>query len=254
MQNKFTIRERCVGLAQSPYFVAQLGHEATATPAKTLEAMVRAAETGANAIEVNLDKTVGAERAAEICNKARALDLAVFAAHVGATDNLSEAAARADAHVLCFPSLADLEFVAKLAMLGQPLLICTEAAELPEIEQAVNAARDAGCTQLAVVHHVGTDASVEANANLHTLLDMSFRFDSVIGLADGSAGTAIAIAGVALGATIICKPLAEAAAYRSFVQDCRKAWQALGLITYALSDSERVTRARRSQPSDALAG
>ena len=254
MQNTFTIRDRRVGLAQAPYFVAQLGHALTATQAQTLEALKAAAEAGADAIEIVFDEDLGTERAAAICDKAWALDMAVFAAHVCHTDTLPEVVAGADAHVLCFPALTDLTFVARLAKLGRPLMICTEAAELPEIEQAVKTARDAGCTQLAVMHYVGADAAAAANANLHTLLDMSFRFDSVIGLADRSAGVAIAIAGVALGATVICKPLADIEGYRRFIQECRKAWQALGLITYTLSDGERVTRARRAQTSDALAG
>ena len=252
MQNTFTIRDRRVGLAKSPYFVAQLGHMATRE--QMLDVLGKAAEAGADAIELGLDTGPNTNWVEEICDQARALDLAVFAAHVQALDKLSEAVAGADAHVLCFPSLTDLNFVARLAKLGRPLMICTEAAELSEIELAVKAARDAGCTQLGVMHYVGADASAESNANLHTLLDMSFRFDSVIGLVDRSAGPAIAVAGVALGATIVCKPLVEAGDYSSFVEDCRKAWQALGLITYTLTDGERVTRARRAQPSDALAG
>jgi N-acetylneuraminate synthase len=116
---------------------------------------------------------------------------------------------------------------------------------------------------MAILHHVGGEAG--APANLHTILDMSFRFDTVIGLTDRSQGATVSIAAVALGASIVAKPFAldgesvpkgalTAPAFAEMTAAGKRAWQSLGLITYGLSDAEKATRAQRAGDGQLLAG
>ena len=78
-------------------------------------------------------------------------------------------------------------------------------ADADEISEAVNAAREAGCKQLALLHCVSGYPASPEDYNLATLSDMSNRYDAVIGISDHTIDNTTAIAAVALGANIIEK-------------------------------------------------
>ena len=83
--------------------------------------------------------------------------------------------------------------------------------------------------------------------------DLAERFGVVAGLSDHTAGSAVAVASVALGGCVVEKHFTLARAdggpdaafslepdeFRSLVQDCKRAWRALGKPTYDLQGCER---------------
>ena len=78
-------------------------------------------------------------------------------------------------------------------------------ADAEEIEQAIQAAREGGCQQLAILHCVSGYPAPAGDYNLRTIPDMINRFGLVTGLSDHTLDNTTAIASVAMGASIIEK-------------------------------------------------
>jgi N-acetylneuraminate synthase len=259
MMSKFQILDRFVGLGQPPYFIAQLDRAVLRDAGHALAALEAAADAGAEAVELQAPAMLDGDIVPSFARRADALGMAIVATHYSAADLHSPLASRAAVHGLAYPILVHPGLVAQAASTRRPLFVGTEACELGEIEAACAAARGAGGRQMAILHHVGGEAA--SSANLHTLLDMSFRFDAVIGVADRSPGMAVAITAVALGASIVAKPFAlegkgalTPPEFTELTAVGKAAWQALGLITYGLSDAEKATRAQRMGSGSLMAG
>ncbi|MEW5251337.1 pseudaminic acid synthase [Microbulbifer discodermiae] len=147
----------------------------------------------------------------------------------------------------------DLPLIKYTASTGKPLIISTGMANVEEIGEAIQAARDGGCNRLAVLHCVsGYPASAE-DYNLRTITDMQERFKVVIGLSDHTLDNTTAIASVVLGANIIEKHFTldregggpddsfslEPAGLQALCKDSKTAWKAFGQVDYGRKSSER---------------
>lgn len=146
----------------------------------------------------------------------------------------------------------DLPLIKYVASTGKPMIISTGMADGAEIQEAVEAAYEGGCRQLALLHCVsGYPAPAEEYA-LRTISDMFQRFGLVTGLSDHTLGVATAIAGVALGASIIEKHFTldrnrggpddsfsvEPAELKDLCRGVKTAWLALGKVDYGMKSSE----------------
>lgn len=147
----------------------------------------------------------------------------------------------------------DLPLIRYVAATGKPLIISTGMANEEEIEEAISAARDMGCNDLAILHCVsGYPAPIE-DYNLRTIPHMIERFGVVTGLSDHTMDNATAVASVALGASIIEKHFTlnrdgggpddsfslEPADLAKLSRDAKTAWKALGKIDYGQKASEQ---------------
>jgi len=147
----------------------------------------------------------------------------------------------------------DLPLIKYAASTGKPMIISTGMADAEEIQEAVDAAREGGCKQLAVLHCVsGYPASAE-DYNLRTIPDMMERFGLVIGLSDHTLENTTAITSVAMGASIIEKHFTldrsgggpddsfslEPADLAALCQGAKTAWQAIGRVDYGRKSSEQ---------------
>ncbi len=140
----------------------------------------------------------------------------------------------------------DLPLIRKVAATGKPVIISTGMANEAEIGEAVDAARAAGCRELALLHCISGYPTPVEQSNLCTIPDIAERFGTVVGLSDHTLGTAVSVTAIALGAALIEKHFmlddAEdgpdsafsltADQLKTLCEDTRTAWAALGRASY----------------------
>ncbi|MGD9592593.1 MAG: pseudaminic acid synthase [Candidatus Berkiella sp.] len=155
----------------------------------------------------------------------------------------------------------DIPLIQKVAKTGKPVIISTGMASVVELAESVQAAREAGCADLVLLKCTCAYPSLPIENNLRTIQHMKALFNCEVGLSDHSEGIGVAVASVALGATIIEKHVKlvddEVSLDASFsmpttelnqlVIETKRAWEALGEIHYGPSESEiNSLRYRRS--------
>lgn len=146
----------------------------------------------------------------------------------------------------------DLPLIKYVAGTGKPMIISTGMADAQEIQEAIDAARDSGCEELAILHCVSGYPAPAEDYNLRTIPDMIARFGLVTGLSDHTLDNTTAIAGIAMGASIIEKHFTldrsgggpddsfslEPSGMAALCRDSRTAWAALGAVDYGRKSSE----------------
>ncbi|NHW00824.1 pseudaminic acid synthase [Stutzerimonas degradans] len=147
----------------------------------------------------------------------------------------------------------DLPLIKYVASTGKPMVISTGMADAEEIQEAIDAAREGGCKELAILHCVSGYPAPAEDYNLRTIPDMMQRFGLVTGLSDHTLDNTTAIASVALGASIIEKHFTldrngggpddsfslEPADFAALCRDSKTAWSALGRVDYGRKSSEQ---------------
>jgi len=140
----------------------------------------------------------------------------------------------------------DLSLIRYVASTGKPMIISTGMADIEEIGEAIEAAREGGCKSIAILHCVSAYPAVAEEYNLRTISDMIQRFGLIAGLSDHTLGNASAIASVALGASIIEKHFTldrsgggpddsfsmEPIELSELCGAVKTAWSALGTVDY----------------------
>lgn len=146
----------------------------------------------------------------------------------------------------------DLPLIKYAASTGKPIIISTGMANIEEIQEAIEAARDGGCKELAILHCVSGYPAPAADYNLRIIPDMINRFGLVTGLSDHTLGNTTAITSIALGASIIEKHFTmdrkgggaddsfslEPADLNLLVEGIKIAWDSLGYVDYGYKSSE----------------
>ena len=147
---------------------------------------------------------------------------------------------------------SDLPLIEKVASTKKPMIISTGMANLNEIKEAVETAHNGGCEQLALLHCVSGYPTSAEESNLKTIIDLKKRFNLVIGLSDHTLSNVTSISSISLGARIIEKHFTldrndggpdasfslEKNELLTLVQDCRDAYNSIGLINYNRTKSE----------------
>lgn len=142
---------------------------------------------------------------APIFEHARRIGITVFSSpfDLTAVDFLEELGA--PAYKIASPELIDLPLIRKVASTGKPIVMSTGAATFEEIEEAILAARNAGATELAVLHCTAAYPAPPEEANLATVRVLAERFNVVVGLSDHTLGTTVSVLAVGLGASLVEK-------------------------------------------------
>ena len=141
--------------------------------------------------------------------------------------------------------LTDIPLLKKVASTGM--------ASLSEIEQLVTTLRNNGAGEIVLLKCTSTYPASPENTNIVTIPHLREMFDVHVGLSDHTLGVGVAIASVALGASIIEKHFTlsrsdggvdsafsiEPQELKCLVEESKRAFQGLGKITYGCSDVEK---------------
>jgi len=174
-------------------------------------------------------------------------------------------------HKVASFEIVDIPLIEKMASTGKPLIISTGMATLAEIDEAVQAARNAGAEQIALLKCTSAYPAAPEEMNLRTIPNLTEAFDLPVGLSDHSLGIEVPIAAVVLGACIVEKHFTlsrsvsgpdsafslEPHEFGSMVKAIRIAEKALGKVHYGISEQEAKSRVFRKSlfvVKDVLAG
>lgn len=147
----------------------------------------------------------------------------------------------------------DLPLIRRVAATGKPLIISTGMATVAELDETVRAAREAGCKDLILLKCTSTYPATAENTNILTIPHLRELFGCEVGLSDHTMGVGVSVASVALGATVVEKHFTldradggidsafsmEPAEMAQLVLETKRAWQALGGVSYGPTDAEK---------------
>jgi N-acetylneuraminate synthase len=165
------------------------------------------------------------------------------------------------AHKVASPEIVDLPLIEKMARTGKPVIISTGMATFEEIEEALQAARGEGATQIALLKCTSAYPAPFEEMNLRTVPHLMDTFRVPVGVSDHTLGAVVPLGAVALGASIVEKHLTlsrdkpgpdsafslETHEFKAMVDALRDLEKALGEAHYGASHQEaKIRRYRRS--------
>lgn len=284
MNSEIRIADRKIGTAYSPYVIAEMSANHNGNIETAFRIIEEAKKAGADAIKM---QTYTADTLTLNCDlpdfkindglwagrtlyelyewahtpwdwhkplfdRARELGITIFSSPFDKTaiDLLEDL--NAPAYKIASFEAVDLSLIQYAASTGKPMIISTGMADAEEIAEAIEAAREGGCKELAVLHCVSGYPAPAEDYNLRTIPDMIERFGLVTGLSDHTLDNTTAIASVAMGASIIEKHFTldrngggpddsfslEPMELAALCQGARTAWSALGRVDYGRKSSE----------------
>jgi pseudaminic acid synthase len=285
MNPKIKISNRDIGLDYSPYLIAELSANHNGKIETAIEIIEEAKKAGADAVKLQTytaDTITLNSNADEftirgglwdgktlyqlyqeahmpwawhkpLFDHARNIGINIFSTPFdkSAVDLLEDL--NASAYKIASFELIDLPLIKYVAGTGKPMIISTGMADAEEIREAIEAAQNGGCKELAILHCVSGYPAPAEDYNLHTIRDMISRFGLVTGLSDHTLDNTTAIASVAMGASIIEKHFTldrngggpddsfslEPKEFGELCRGSRSAWAALGMVNYGKKSSEQ---------------
>jgi len=149
----------------------------------------------------------------------------------------------------------DHPLISKIAATGKPVIVSTGMASVAELDETVKILRQRGCENFILLKCSSTYPASPKNSNLITIPHMRDLFQCQIGLSDHTLGIGVAIASVALGATVIEKHFTqsrvdggvdsafslEPTEMRLLVTESERAWESLGHIFYGPTEAEKTS-------------
>lgn len=196
-----------------------------------------------------------------IFRRARELGLIAFSTPFDATavDFLEELGA--PCYKIASFENTDIPLIKKVADTGKPLIVSSGMATAGELDETVRAARAAGCNDLILLKCTSTYPANAGDSNIRTIPHLRQLFGCEVGLSDHTLGVGVAVAAVALGASVIEKHFTlsreEGGVDAAFslepdemcrlVEETQRAWESLGTVTYGPTAAEvRSLAFRRS--------
>ena len=142
--------------------------------------------------------------------------------------------------------ITDIPLIEYAAKKGKPMVISTGIAMPEDIELAVKTCKYAGNNDITLLKCTSSYPAPIEDANLMTMVDMKQRYGVKVGLSDHTMGYDVAVAAVALGATLVEKHFIldrsiggpdaafsmEKGEFASVVKSIRNVEKALGEVLY----------------------
>lgn len=153
----------------------------------------------------------------------------------------------------------DHALLAAVARTGKPVIVSTGMATQAELAESVQVLRDNGCADLILLKCTSNYPARPLDANLLTIPHLAALFDCQVGLSDHTPGVGVAVAAVALGATVVEKHFVldrkggevdaefslEPHELAMLVQETARARDALGKVHYGCTEKEVASRVHR---------
>ncbi len=285
--SSMAIADRSIGLAHPPFVIAEMSGNHNRSLDRALEIVNAAAASGAHAIKLQtytadtmtLDisereffiedpKSLWKGRSLydlyqeahtpwewhkPIFDRCRELGLICFSTPFDATSVDFLESLDVPCYKIASFENTDLPLIRKVAATGKPMIISTGMATVAELDDTVRAAREAGCIDIILLKCTSTYPSTPENTNIRTIPHLRELFGCEVGLSDHSMGTGVAVAAVALGATVIEKHFTlnrvdggvdstfslEPEEMKNLVVETKRAWQALGTVSYGPTEQEK---------------
>jgi len=282
--NEVTINNRAISLNNEPYIIAELSANHNGDIKRAFEIIFAAKQAGVDAVKIqtytadtitikssreefqikggpwdgydlySLYKEAGTpyEWHKALFDYAKKIGVTIFSSPFDftAVDLLEEL--NAPAYKIASPEIIDLPLIKCVAQTKKPMIISTGMANLEEISEAVDTAKENGCEDLILLHCISSYPAPIEDSNLRTISDLADRFDLVTGLSDHTMGTIVATTSVALGSCVIEKHFTlsrsdkgpdsefslEPEELKKLCVDTKLAWKSLGMAGYNLKKSE----------------
>ena len=293
MPEELTIAGRKIGEQYSPYIIAEMSANHNGDMDSALKIIEEAKRAGADAVKIQtytadsitlksnlpdfqISDGLWAGRTLyelyewahtpwawhkPLFEYARKHDITIFSSPFDntAVDLLEDL--NAPAYKIASFEAVDLALIKYVANTGKPIIISTGMTNAEEIGEAIEAAREGGCKELAILHCVSGYPASPEDYNLRTIKDMRERFGLVTGLSDHTLDNTTAIASVVMGSSIIEKHFTldrngggpddsfsmEPSDLTALCRDAKTAWSALGKVDYGMKSSEQANiKFRRS--------
>ena len=155
--------------------------------------------------------------------------------------------------------IVDLPLIRYVAKTGKPMIMSTGMASEEEIDEAVITAREAGCKELMLLHCISSYPAPIDQANIKQIPNLSNRFNVISGLSDHTLGTAVSVAAIAQGASLIEKHFTlsrndkgpdskfslEPEELKKLCKDTKDAWLSLGKSGFKRQKAEEGSKVFR---------
>ena len=152
--------------------------------------------------------------------------------------------------------ITDIPLIRKAAETGKPIIISTGIACKEDIEEALKTCEEAGNRQVILLKCSSAYPSPYEDINLKSIEKIAEDFQCITGLSDHTMGSAVAVAGVALGAKVVEKHLTlnradggpdgafsmEPREFKEMVDNIRMVEKAMGTATYDLTEKQKSSR------------
>lgn len=162
-------------------------------------------------------------------------------------------------HKVASFELVDIPLLKKIASTGKPVIMSTGMGSLAEIDEAVTTLRENGTTDLTLLKCTSAYPASPEEANLCTIPHLAQAFGCKTGLSDHTLGSAVAVAAVAIGASVIEKHFTldradggpdgafsmEPQEFLQMVQDIRTVEKALGQVCYDVTEKQQGSKVFR---------
>jgi N-acetylneuraminate synthase len=159
-------------------------------------------------------------------------------------------------HKVASYEIVDIPLIEKMARTGKPVIISTGMATIAEILEAIEAARNAGARQIAVLKCTSAYPAPPEEMNLLTIPHLRQIVRGPVGLSDHTLGIAVPVAAVALGASIVEKHFTlsrdiptldgpfslDPREFKAMVDAIRVTERSLGTVHYGVNPIEAKSR------------
>ena len=159
----------------------------------------------------------------------------------------------APAYKIASFEITDIPLIEYVASKGKPIIISTGIAEIEDIELAVNACRNMGNNQIALLKCTSSYPAPIEEANMCMVKDLATKFNVISGLSDHTMGTTVPIIATAFGAKIIEKHFIldrsiggpdatfsmNEKEFTEMVKSVREAESAIGIVDYKLTAKQQ---------------